>query len=81
MHVAPIEPNKNLMVFPDRGIHPLSGDFKYFDVKWLFAEIKGDYNLVFGISAFWEFADGNFQKLILKIMKWLDFFQAHVLLG
>ena len=26
-HVAPIYPNQDLVVLPDRGSHPLSGDF------------------------------------------------------
>ena len=36
-HVAPIYPNQDLVVFPDRGIQPLSKDFKNYDVSdyWL----------------------------------------------
>ena len=49
-YVAPVESNQDLVVFPNRGIHPLSGYFKNFDVKWLSVEIKGDHNLVFGIN-------------------------------
>ena len=51
-HVAPTYPNQDLVVFePNRGIHPLSGDFKKCDVKWLLAEIKVDCDFMFGISA------------------------------
>ena len=44
--MAPINPNQDLVVFPNRGIHPLSGDFKNCDVEWLLAERKGNYDLV-----------------------------------
>ena len=50
-HVTPIYTNQDLLVFPERDIHPLSGDFKNCDFEWLLAEIKGDYDLVFSNSA------------------------------
>ena len=49
-HLAPMHPNQDLVVFPNRGIHLLSRNFKNFDAEWLSAEIKGDCDLVFGIS-------------------------------
>ena len=41
-HAAPICPNQDVVVFLDRGIHPLSWDIKTIDLKWLSAEIEGD---------------------------------------
>ena len=49
--MAPIYPNQDLVGFPDRGIHPLSKDFKKYDVEWLLAEMKVEYDLVSSISA------------------------------